>query len=171
MVKLAAILSLPLMFVGMLASSSCLVIDVKEGGPDGLHLVIPVPLVLAQAALSFVPDVHTRVPCPEVAEYLPVAESVVGELMAIPDTELVRVEEEDELVIISKIDGNLEVEVYSDREEVSVSLPLTAVEDILASFDGETFEASAVVAALRGISQTDLVHVRDGDEEVKIWIW
>jgi hypothetical protein len=171
MVKLAAILSLPLMFVGVLASSSCLVVDVKEGGPDGLHLVIPVPLVLAQAALSFVPDVHTRVPCPEAAEYLPVAESVVGELRAIPDTELVRVEEDDELVIISKIDGKLEVEVYGDREEVSVSLPLTAVEDILASFDGEYFEASAVVAALRGISQTDLVHVRDGDEEVKIWIW
>ena len=171
MVKLVAVLSLPLVFVGVLASSSCLVIDVKEGGPDGLHLVIPVPLFLAQAALSFVPDEHTRIPCPEVAEYLPVAESIVEELRSIPDTELVRVEEDDELVVISKVHDNLEVEVYGVREEVSVSLPLSAVEDILASFDGETFEASQVVAALRGISQTDLVHVRDGDEEVKIWIW
>jgi hypothetical protein len=171
MVKLAAVLSLPLVFVGMLSTSSCLVVDVKEGGPDGLHLIIPVPLVLAQAALSFVPDEHTRIPCPEAVEYLPVAERVIEELMAMPDTELVRIEEDDELVVISKTGDNLEVEVYGDREEVSISLPLTAVRDILASFDGETFEASEVVAALRGISRTDLVYVRDGDEEVKIWIW
>jgi hypothetical protein len=171
MVKLAAVLALPLMFVGVLASSSCLIVDVKEGGPDGLHLVIPVPLVLAQAAVAFVPAAHTRVPCPEAKEYLPVAESIIDELRTVPDMELVRVEEDDELVVISKIDDNLEVEVYSDREEVSVSLPLTAVADILASFDGETFDASEVIAALRGISNTELVHVRDGDEEVKITIW
>jgi hypothetical protein len=171
MVKLAAVLSLPLMLVAMAASSSCLVVDVKEGGPDGLHLVIPVPLALAQAALSFVPEEHTRVPCPEAAEFLPVADKVVEELLDIRDTELVRVEDRHELVVVSKINDNLDVEVYGDREEVSISLPLTAVEDILASFDGETFEASEVVAALRRISQTDLVHVRDGDEEVKIWVW
>jgi hypothetical protein len=171
MIKVAAVLALPLVLVGVLASSSCLVVDVKEGGPDGLHLVIPVPLALAQVALSFVPDEHTRVPCPEAAEYLPLADSVVDELMSIPDTELVRVEEDDELVVISKVDDNLEIEVHGDHEEVSVRLPLVTVADVLASFDGETLEASEVVAALRGVSQTDLVHVRDGDEEVKIWIW
>jgi hypothetical protein len=171
MIKLAAVLSLPLVFVGILSTSSCLVVDVKEGGPDGMHLVIPVPLVLAQAALTFVPDEHTRVPCPEVAEYVPIAEKVIEELMAAPDMELVRVEEDDELVVVSKTGESLEVEVYGDSEEVMVSLPLTAVADILAGFDGETFEASEAVAALRGLSRTDLVHVRDGEEEVKIWVW
>jgi hypothetical protein len=171
MIKLAAVLSLPLLLVGVAASSSCLVVDVKESGPDGLHIVVPVPLALAHAALAFVPEEHSRVPCPEVAEYLPAAERVVAELIDTPDSELVRVEDEDELVIISKVDHNLEVEVYGRNEEVSVTLPLTAVEEILASFDGERFEAAEVVAALRGISRTDLLHVRDGEDEVKIWIW
>jgi hypothetical protein len=75
------------------------------------------------------------------------------------------------VVVISKVDGNLEVEVHGAHEEVSVSLPLAAVADILESFDGETIEASDALAALRRVSGTDLVHVRNGDEEVKIWIW
>ena len=45
MVKLAAVLSLPLLLVGVMASSSCLIVDVKEGGPDGMHIVVPVPLL------------------------------------------------------------------------------------------------------------------------------
>ena len=171
MIKIAAILALPLALVGTLASSSCLVVDVQEGGPDGMHLIIPVPLALAQAALAFVPEEHTRVPCPEAAEYIPVAQSIIEELTDIPDSELVRVEDDHEVVVISKVDGNLEVEVHGAHEEVSVSLPLAAVADILESFDGETIEASDAVAALRRVSGTDLVHVRNGDEEVKIWIW
>lgn len=171
MIKIAAVLALPLALVGMLASSSCLVVDVQEGGPDGMHLIIPVPLALVQAALSFVPEEYSRLPCPEAADYIPLAQTVIEELMDIPDTELVRVEDDDELVVISTVDGNLEVEVHGAQEEVSVSLPLAAVLDILESFDGETIKASDAVAALRRVSGGDLVHVRDGDERVKIWIW
>jgi hypothetical protein len=174
MIKLAAVLSLPLLLVGVMASSSCLVVDVKEGGPDGMHIVVPVPLFLAQIALSFVPEEHTRIPIDdrEAMEYIPMAEALVAELEKIPDSELVRVEENDELVVVSKVGDVLEVEVYEgEREHVVVNMPISAVQEILASFDGETFEASEAVAALRGISRTDLVHVRDGDEEVKVWIW
>jgi hypothetical protein len=172
MIKVAAILALPLVLLSVVASSSCLVVDVKEGGPDGMHIVVPVPLALAQLAVAFVPSEHTRVPCPEAAEFLPMAERIVEELQDMEDVELVRVEDGHELVVVSKIGENLEVEVYgNDKEEVSVSLPLYAIEDILASFDGETFEASEAIAALRSVGSTDLVHVRDGDEEVKIWIW
>ncbi len=171
MIKVAAILALPLVLLSVVASSSCLVVDVKEGGPDGMHIVVPVPLALAQLAVAFVPSEHTRVPCPEAAEYLPMAQRIIEELQDMEDVELVRVEDGHELVVVSKIGENLEVEVFGNDEEVNVSLPLYAVEDILASFDGETFEASEAIAALRSVSNTDLVHVRDGDEEVKIWVW
>jgi hypothetical protein len=171
MIKVAAILALPLVLLSIVASSSCLVVDVQEGGPDGMHIVVPVPLALAQLAVAFVPSAHTRIPCPEAAEYLPMAERIIEELQDMEDVELVRVEDGHELVVVSKIGENLEVEVFGNDEEVNVSLPLYVVEDILASFDGETFEASEAIAALRSISNTDLVHVRDGDEEVKIWVW
>ena len=171
MIKVAAVLALPLALVGMLASSSYLVVDIKEGGPDGMRLIVPVPLALAQAAVRFVPEEHTRIPCPEAAEYLPVAQAVIEELTDIPDSELIRVEDGHDLVIISKVDGKLEVEVHGSDEDVSISLPLAAVADILDSFDGETLEASDALSALSGVSRTDLVRVRDGDETVKIWIW
>ena len=174
MIKLAAVLSLPLLLVGAMASSSCLVVDAREGGPDGMHIVVPVPLFLAQIALSFVPDEHTRIPIhdQEAMEFIPMAEARVAELEKMPDSELVRVEEEHELVTISKVGDVLEIEVYEgDREHVVVNMPISAVQEILASFDGETFEASEALAALRGISRTDLVHVIDGDEEVKVWVW
>ena len=171
MIKVAAILALPLALLSIVASSSCLVVDVREGGPDGMHIVVPVPLALAQLAVAFVPSEHTRVPCPEAAEFLPMARRIIEELQDMEDIELVRVEDGHELVVVSKIGENLEVEVFGNDEEVKVSLPLYAVEDILASFDGETFEASEAIAALRSVSNMDLVHVRDGDEEVKIWVW
>lgn len=171
MIKVAAILALPLVLLSVVSSSSCLVVDVKEGGPDGMHIVVPVPLALAQLAVAFVPSEHTRVSCPEAAEYLPMAQRIIEELQDMEDVELVRVEDGHELVVVSKIGENLEVEVFGNDEEVNVLLPLYAVEDILASFDGETFEASEAIAALRSVSNTDLVHVRDGDEEVKIWVW
>ncbi len=171
MIKVAAILALPLALLSIVASSSCLVVDVREGGPDGMHIVVPVPLALAQLAVAFVPSEHTRVPCPEAAEFLPMAQRIIEELQDMEDIELVRVEDGHELVVVSKIGENLEVEVFGNDEEVKVSLPLYAIEDILASFDGETFEASEAIAALRSVSNMDLVHVRDGDEEVKIWVW
>lgn len=172
MVKVAAMLAVPFLLVGALASSSCLVVDVKEGGPDAVHIVVPIPLALAQVALGFVPAEHTRVPCPDGAEYIPLAERMVEELEAVSDSELVRVEEEGELVVISKVEQVLRVEVYQHGgDEVQVAIPIGALRDILTGFDGESFEASQIVSALRGISRTDLVYVRDGDEEVKIWVW
>jgi hypothetical protein len=172
MLKVAAILFLPFALVaGILASSSYVVVDIEEKGPDGIHLVVPVPLALAQAALSFVPDRETRIPCPELAEYLPVAKGVIEELTALPDSELVRVEEGEELVLISKVGENLEVEVHDHGEDVVVSLPLPVVVEILESYDGESFAAADVVSALTGISRSDLVQVRSDNETVKVWIW
>ena len=46
MIKVAAILALPFVLFGAVASSSCLVVDVREGGPDGMHIVVPVAFAL-----------------------------------------------------------------------------------------------------------------------------
>jgi hypothetical protein len=143
------------LLVGVMASSSFLVMDVKEGGPGGMHIIVPVPLFLAQIAMSFVPEEHPGFPVDESAEYILMAERLIAELENISDAELVRVEEKDELVVISKTGDVLEVEVFEgEREQVLVNLPISAVQEILGSFDGETFEAYQAVAALRGISRT-----------------
>jgi hypothetical protein len=161
--------ALPIALVGLMASMSYVVVDVKT--EEGPRFVIPVPLVAARAALPFVPEDANYIPCPELAEYHEAAERLVQALIEAPDGELIHVEEGDETVFISKTGETLEIEVHEGDQDVSVTLPLEAVAELLSRYDGEGFEASDVVAALGSVSRSDLVHVRDGEQEVKVWIW
>lgn len=166
MLKVAAVL--PLAFAAMVASASYVVVDVTA---DGSRFVIPVPLVVARAAVSFAPEESTRIPCPEFTEYQEAAERILEELIVAPDGNLVSVQDGDESVLISKLGGDLEVAVHSQHEDVSVTVPLEAAAELIRHYDGEAFEASDVIRALGEISSSDLVHVRTDDEEVRIWIW
>jgi len=171
MLKVAALFAIPLAMFATVASTSFLVVDVQESGPDGVHIMVPVPLFLVQAAASFVPDSKADVDLSEIEEYLPVAEEVIEALREAADGELVRVEEPDELVVVSKVGDTLEVRVESDHEDVSVNLPLSAVAAILGHAEGGSLHAADVIGVLRTVSRTDLVEVRNGDEHVKVWIW
>jgi hypothetical protein len=169
--KMAVLLATPLLLLGLLLSASYVVVDVREAGPEGHHFVVPVPLVLAQAALALAPAHAQELRCPEVARYLPVAQRLIAELRRVPDAELVRVEQPDQTVRIRKAGDQLLVDVQDHDQEAHVALPLEAAQQILASYSGEGFRSSRLVAALKTVSHTDLVHVRDGQDEVKIWIW
>jgi len=56
LLKTAAVvlLSIPLLLLGLVASSGLVVVDVKTS--DGPRIVVPVPLFLARAALGFAPE-------------------------------------------------------------------------------------------------------------------
>src|SRR5512134_1208780 len=105
MVKLAFILGVPIAMLATVASLGIVVVDVREGGPDGSRIVVPVPLVFAQAALAIAPmaapDDKLRLPH-EAAEHMGLAREVVEALAAAPDGELVRVEERGEQVVVTK---------------------------------------------------------------------
>jgi hypothetical protein len=169
--KLAAIVLLPLALIsGALGSASWLVVDVKEAG--GPRLVVPIPVFVVQMAASFLPESCTRAALPqEAAEILPAAGRALGELRHAPDGVLVEVEDGEETVVVSKIDDRLEVRVRAPGERVDLTLPLSTVQEVLESHDGETFRLEDVLAALRRLERTDLVQVEDGDERVKVWIW
>ena len=94
MVLIGAV-AVPAIAAGSVAATGVVVVDVREAH-DGTHIVVPVPLALAQVAAAFVPDSKTHVRIPEHAErYLPVARQVLTELASAPDAELVSVEERD----------------------------------------------------------------------------
>jgi len=171
MLKTAAIvlLSIPVLIVGALLSSSCVIVDVKQA--DGPRIVVPVPLFLARTALAFAPHEATHVDVPEIAEYHDVAEKIIDELIDVPDGVLVEVRDGSEHVLIEKVGDDIEVRVDGESENVSVTVPLTMVADILDSFDGKEFETKNVLAALSSVSRSELVHVKTDDEEVKVWIW
>src|SRR5215471_19014084 len=102
MVKLAVILGVPIAMLATIASLG--VVDVREGGPNGNRIVVPVPLVAAQAALALAPlaDAHhamkLQLPA-EAAEHMGLAREVIEAIAAAPDGEYVHVQDKGEEVV------------------------------------------------------------------------
>ena len=82
-IVLAGVLAVPV----AVAATGVVVVDVQEPR-GGRHLVIPVPLALAQAAAAFVPPQKTRVHLgSRAARYLPVAQEALDALAEAADAE------------------------------------------------------------------------------------
>jgi hypothetical protein len=172
MVKLAAVLAVPLALLATVASLGVVVVDVREGGPDGHRILVPAPLVLAQAGLAVAPAVledEMRIP-EEALEHIPLARDLLEALIAAPDGELVRVEERDEQVLIRKEGDTLIVRVHGKGEDVSVNVPLTLAMNALPDSRGR-LDSLAMAGSLSSLRFTDLVEVNDGDTHVKVWVW
>jgi hypothetical protein len=174
MTKLAMILGVPIALLATIASLGVVVVDVREGGPDGTRIVVPVPLVFAQAALAIAPAVapadKLRIPDNEALEHIGLAREVLEALAAAPDGELVRVEERDELVVIAKEGRSLRVRVSGERENVSVNVPLHLALQALPDEHGR-IRTAALAGALGAVRFTDLVDVQDGNDHVRVWVW
>ena len=170
MVKLMAVLSVPVAFLAAVASLGVVVVDVREGGPDGHHIVVPVPLAVAQTALAFAPEERLRVKLDRAAPHLPLAREVLQALAAGPDGELVRVEEPGEQVVVTKVGDTLRVRVHDRNDDVTVNVPLPLAMAALPDSQGRIPMAS-LAGALGGVRFTDLVDVRSGDDHVKVYVW
>jgi hypothetical protein len=171
MMKIAAITAaVPTALVAGVASLGVMVVDVREGGPNGHHFVIPVPLVVAQAALGFVPAEKTRIPLDEAARHMPIAREVLEALAEGPDGEIVRVEEQDHYVVVTKKGRSLHVRVHEADNDVTVNVPLSLA---LAALPDEKGQVSTgeIAGALWSTRFTDLVEVHEGDNHVKVSVW
>jgi hypothetical protein len=162
---LLAALTAPVIGTGIL------VVNVEEGGPDGHHWTIPIPLILVRPLATLLPAEKSRIHCPELAEYHEMALRVVRELAAAPDADFVRVEEAGETVLIRKANGRFEIHVDKSAEQALVRLPAAAVEEVLASYDDEAFHLKDLVSASRHLSRGDVVRVVSREERVRIAIW
>jgi hypothetical protein len=173
MTKLAFILGVPIAMLATIASLGVVVVDVREGGPDGNRIVVPVPLVFAQAALALAPMAapvdKLQIPA-EAREHMGLAREVVEALAAAPDGELVRVEERDEQVVITKEGRTLKVHVTGKHENVSVNVPLQLALQAIPGPDGR-IKTAALAGALSSVRFTDRVEVQDGKDHVRVWVW
>lgn len=169
-VLLAGVIAVPVATTATVAATGVAWIDVREGGRDGHRIVVPVPLLLAETAASFVPQKELNLELGEAAPHLGAAREVLRALAESPDGEYVRVEEEDEQVLIEKVGDTLRVRVHGgDGEDVTVNLPLRAVSEIIDG-DGRISPARAV-RLLRHARFSTLLEVRHGDEHVKITVF
>ena len=175
MAKLAIVLAIPLALLATVASLGVMVVDVRESGPDGHHIVVPVPQVLAQTALAVAPTIahekDLRIHDAEALRHLPLARQVLQALAEAPDGELVRVEEREEQVVITKQGRSLHVQVHGGHgEDVDVNVPLQLALQALPDAEGN-IRTTALAAALGGVRFTDLVKVHDGNEQVHVYVW
>jgi len=170
MTKLVAVLAIPAALLATVAALGVAVVDVKDGGPGGHHLIVPVPLLLVQGAAAFAPREWARVELGEAAAYVPLAREVLAALGEAPDGELVRVEEPGQLVLVSKSGDLLQVRVRDGDDDVSVNVPLRLALRALPAH-GRAVSAADVAAALAGARFTDLVEVREGRDHVRVWVW
>jgi hypothetical protein len=156
------------MLTVLLGASGVVVVDVREGGPDGHHFVIPVPLLLARAALTFAPDEAKYIPCEEFAPYQELTIEVLRELERAPDGVLVEVVERGESVLVRKVGGNIEVDVMDGGEEVHCTFPIEGAVQIVEAYDGHGFSTKAAIWSIRKAKHGTLVHVKDAADEVTI---
>jgi hypothetical protein len=165
MLKLVLIgaVAVPAIAAGSVAATGVVVVDVQQRG--GPHIVIPVPLALAQAAAGFVPEDKMRLHLDEKAQrLLPVAHDVLAALAEAEDGELVRVEEPGQKVSIRKEGGLVRIRVDDRDEHVNVQVPIALALAALPE-PGGRFSASQAVWALQHARLTEVVDVqgRDGD--------
>ncbi len=168
-VLLAGAIAVPAAATATVAATGVAWIDVQEGGRDGHRIVLPVPLLLAEVAASFVSEKDLDLDLGEAAAHLRSAGAVLRALRDSPDGEYVRVEEEDEQVVIEKRGDTLHIEVHGRSEDVKVNLPLAALSEIIGE-DGRLSPARAV-RLLRHARFSTLVDVRDGDDHVRITVF
>jgi len=174
LLKIGAVLaSIPMAFGAVVAATGVMVVDVRDS--DGTHIVVPVPLLLAETAARFAPTQAAEVAVDRqltrARRYLPVAEEVLAALAEGQDGELVRVDDGDEHVRISKVGDVLEVRVDSPREAVAVNVPFGLARQALSQARDGHIAPGDVVAALRHARLTRLADVRDGGEHVTITVW
>jgi hypothetical protein len=168
-VLLAGAIAVPTAAAATVAATGVAWVDVREGGPEGHRIVLPIPLLLADVALTFVPDEELDLDLGEAAEHLQGGHAVLKALAEAPDGEYVRVDDEHEQVLIEKVGGTLKVRVRGDREDVTVNVPLDSISEIID--EKGRVHPRAAIRALRHARFSTLVEVQDGDDHVKISVF
>lgn len=166
--SIAAVLGL------VVAATGVMVVDVKKA--DGTRLVVPMPLLLVQAAARFAPTqaaaagIERQVA--RVRQYLPVAEEVLAAVAAeSPDFDVASVDKGDEHVRVRKVGDSLHIRVQSLRESVEVNLPFELAWQALDKAREGPLSPADLVAVLRHSRLTRLAEVHGGGDQVKITIW
>jgi hypothetical protein len=113
---------------GSLALSEGLVhVRVIEKKPQGMHLFLVAPGVLAPAAIFCVPSRHLQKASEQLQPWMPAIRAAVDELKDERDMTFVEVVEQGQHVRVSKSGGSVIVDVDDPNDTVHVSAPLRVI--------------------------------------------
>ena len=111
-------------------SEGAVTVYVREKEPQGTRIWLPVPALLVEAGMRFVPADKLREASAQLRPWLPAIEAASGELERCPDATLVEVKSARDNVIISKRADTLRIEVEDDSDTVHVSVPIALVNSL-----------------------------------------
>ena len=114
-------------FATAVAATGTVTVSVRESGPDGVRLYIPVPALLVDlavfAAPRFMPEDALAEARQEIAPYREGLAALAEEIEKCPPGVLVDVQTRDEHVRVTKGWRSFEITVDSDDADVRVSVP------------------------------------------------
>ncbi len=100
----------------------------KAAGGDRINLYLPAALI--PVAVRLAPEDRLRQALERARGVLRAMRIAGRELQRLPDSELVEVRDQRDHVRIRTMEGNLVIEVKSDREDVHLSVPLKTLERV-----------------------------------------
>ena len=122
------------------ASTGVVTVDVREEGPSGTRLLVPVPALLLDLGLGVadlaVPREELARIRAEVRPYAPGIHDLARELERCPDATLVEVTSERESVRVTKRDATFVVDVDSPDGQVRVVLPARTLTRVARFLEG-----------------------------------
>ena len=116
------------LLTGLVAySEGAVMVSVRERKPEGTRIWLPVPALLVEVGMRFVPAKDLRDASAQIRPWLPAIRAASTELERCPDATLVEVESRTEHVRVSKSGDTLEVDVEDGDDTVHVSVPVEFV--------------------------------------------
>lgn len=140
-IKAALLLAL-ICVVGIVVESGFMWVDVRERGPDGHHIVLPVPMVLARMGVACVPSDVFADGAAQMQAALPAVGALCDALAKMPDAVLVDVQSTREQVQIAKRGGSLTIDVNDSDATVHLSVPLASAGDLMKDLARKAARAS-----------------------------
>jgi len=112
---------------GVLCSEGLVCVKVIEKRPQGHHLSVIAPAIVAPIAVHLAPQRDLAQAAREIGPYLPVIRAALIGLRDTGDAAFVEVREPNERVRVSKSGGSVVVDVDDAGEMVRVSAPIRAI--------------------------------------------
>jgi hypothetical protein len=112
---------------GVLCSEGLVHVKVIEKRPQGLHINVIAPAMLAPIAVHLAPRRDLAQAARQIQPYMPTIRAAVEGLRDSEDVVFVEVKEPGEHVEVAKSGGSIVVDVDDDGETVHVSTPIRAV--------------------------------------------
>lgn len=114
---------------GMLCSEGLVNVKVVEKNPQGVHIHVIAPAMLAPIAVELAPRYALADAARQIQPNMPVIRAALDGLRDSEDVVLVEVREPDQHVEVTKLGGSIIVDVDDAGETVRVSAPLRAISD------------------------------------------